>query len=75
MDLSDIGRAIAEGQIDFVRFEQSDTHGIARSKLVPARHVARFAEEGLNVLLGQLGFDAQAGVAPGTGYLEELGFP
>jgi glutamine synthetase len=75
MDLSDLGRAIAEGRIDFVRFEQSDTHGIARSKLVPARHVARFAEEGLNVLLGQLGFDAQAGVAPGTGYLEELGFP
>jgi glutamine synthetase len=75
MDLSDIGRAVAEGQIEFVRFEQSDTHGIARSKLVPARHVARFAEDGLNFLLGQLGLDAQAGVAPGTGYLEELGFP
>ena len=26
-------------------------------------------------MLGQLGFDAQAAVAPGTGYLEELGFP
>ena len=75
MDLADIGRSIAEGQIEFVRFEQSDTHGIARSKLVPARHVARFAEDGLNFLLGQLGFDAQAGVAPGTGYLEDLGFP
>jgi glutamine synthetase len=75
MDLADIGRALAEGQIEFVRFEQSDTHGIARSKLVPARHVARFAEDGLNFLLGQLGFDAQAGVAPSTGYLEELGFP
>jgi glutamine synthetase len=75
MDLADIGRAIAEGQIEFVRFEQSDIHGIARSKLIPAHHVARFAEDGLNFLLGQLGFDAQAGVAPGTGYLEELGFP
>jgi glutamine synthetase len=75
MDLADIGRALAEGQIEFVRFEQSDTHGIARSKLVPTRHVARFAEDGLNFLLGQLGFDAQASVAPGTGYLEELGFP
>src|SRR5262249_24995834 len=75
MDLADIGRAIAEGQIEFVRFEQSDTHGIARSKLIPARHVARFAEDGLNFLLGHLGFDAQAGVAMGTGYLEDLGFP
>jgi glutamine synthetase len=75
MELSDISRAIAEQRIEFVRFEQSDTHGISRSKIVPARHVERFARDGLNFLLGQLGFDAQAGVAPGTGYLEELGFP
>ena len=75
MDLADISRAIAEQRIEFVRFEQSDTHGISRSKIVPARHVARFAEEGLNFLLGQLGLDVQAGVAPGSGYLEELGFP
>src|SRR5215510_15954727 len=75
MELSDISRLIAEQRIEFVRFEQSDTHGISRSKIVPARHVARFAEDGLNFLLGQLGFDVQAGVAPGTGYLEELGFP
>lgn len=61
--------------IDFVRFEQSDTHGISRSKTVPVRHFRHFAEHGLNFLLGQLGFDVQAQVAPGTGYLEELGFP
>jgi len=64
----------AEG-VEFVRFEQSDTHGISRSKTIPVGHVRDFAEGGLNFLLGQLGFDAQAGVAPGTGYLEELGFP
>ncbi len=67
-------RLTADG-IEFVRFEQTDTHGISRSKTVPARHFGEFAERGLNFLLGQLGFDAQAGVAPGTGYLEELGFP
>jgi glutamine synthetase len=61
--------------IEFVRFEQSDTHGISRSKTIPTSHVRNFAEQGLNFLLGQLGFDVQAGVAPGTGYLEELGFP
>src|SRR6185503_2759390 len=75
VNLTDISRAIGEGQIEFIRFEQTDTHGISRSKLVPARHMERFAQDGLNFLLGQLGFDAQAGVAPGTGYLEELGFP
>jgi glutamine synthetase len=75
VNLTDISRAIGEGQIEFIRFEQTDTHGISRSKLVPARHMERFAQDGLNFLLGQLGFDAQAGVAPGTGYLEERGFP
>jgi glutamine synthetase len=75
MELTDMLRAITEGNIEFVRFEQTDTHGISRSKLIPAPHVERYAHEGLNFLLGQLGFDAQAGVAPGTGYLEELGFP
>src|SRR5215510_8629034 len=75
MDLTDMIRAVTEGKVEFVRFEQTDTHGISRSKLIPDRHVERYAKQGLNFLLGQLGFDAQAGVAPGTGYLEELGFP
>src|SRR5215212_8766507 len=75
MDLADINRTITEKQIEFVRFVQTDTHGISRSKLVPVQHMERFAHDGLNFLLGQLGFDAQAGVAPGTGYLEEMGFP
>src|SRR5215470_6580532 len=61
--------------IEFVRFEQSDTHGTSRSKTVPTRHLPHFGGSGLNFLLGQLGFDVQSGVAPGTGYLEERGFP
>jgi glutamine synthetase len=73
--LAALERQIAAGGVEFVRFEQSDTHGISRSKTIPTPHVRDFAEDGLNFLLGQLGFDAQAGVAPGTGYLEELGFP
>jgi glutamine synthetase len=66
---------MASDGVEFVRFEQSDTHGISRSKTIPVPHVRDFAGKGLNFLLGQLGFDVQAGVAPGTGYLEELGFP
>ncbi len=73
--ITSLERTLRSDGIDFVRFEQSDTHGIARSKTIPTRHVREFAERGLNFLLGQLGFDAQAGVAPGTGYLEERGFP
>jgi glutamine synthetase len=61
--------------VDFVRFEQTDTHGISRAKTIPLRHVRHFATSGLNFLLGHLGFDQQSGVAMGTGYLEDRGFP
>ncbi len=73
--LAAIEKQMASDGVEFVRFEQSDTHGISRSKTIPVGHVRDFTEDGLNFLLGQLGFDAQAWVAPGTGYLEELGFP
>jgi glutamine synthetase len=75
MELEEVLSRIAEDRVEFVRFEQTDLHGISRSKTIPAKHVESFARDGLNFLLGQLGFDAQAGVAPGTGYLEDRGFP
>src|SRR5574341_378632 len=73
--LANLEKQMAIDGVEFVRFEKRDTHGISRSKTIPVSHVRDFAEDGLNFLLGQLGFDVQAGVAPGTGYLEELGFP
>ncbi len=73
--LQAIQHQLDEADIEFVRFEQTDTHGISRSKTVPTRHFQRFASSGLNFLLGQLGFDVQGGVAMGSGYLEDLGFP
>ena len=72
--LDALERRIAADKVDFVRFEQSDTHGIARSKIVPARHVRHFAESGLNFWLGLLGVDAEFGFPPGTGYSEEVGY-
>jgi glutamine synthetase len=73
--LESIQQQLAADGVEFVRFEQSDTHGTSRSKTVPTRHLTHFGNSGLNFLLGQLGFDVQSGVAPGTGYLEERGFP
>src|SRR5262245_10988372 len=75
MELEEVLSRIAEDRVEFVRFEQTDLHGISRSKTIPAKHVESFARNGLNFLLGQLGFDEQAGVAPGTGYLVDRGFP
>ncbi len=73
--ITTLEKSIQADEVEFIRFEQTDTHGISRSKTVPARHFRHFASHGLNFLLGQLGFDVQAGVAPNTGYLEERGFP
>jgi glutamine synthetase len=75
MDLTEIQKLLRDKGVEFIRFEQTDTHGISRSKTIPVKHFEYFANNGLNFLLGQLGFDAQAFVAAGTGYLEELGFP
>jgi glutamine synthetase len=75
VDIAALEKRIQADDINFLRFEQTDTHGISRSKTIPSRHFTHFAAKGLNFLLGQLGFDVQAGVAPNTGYLEERGFP
>jgi glutamine synthetase len=73
--LTALERRLAADKVEFVRFEQSDTHGISRSKTIPTGHVRGFAGIGLNFPLGQLGFTVQADLAPNTGYLEELGIP
>ena len=65
---------LEHGGYEYVRFEQSDLHGLSRSKTVPARHFRRYAEQGLNFFGGLLGLDLQGGVAPGTGYMEERNF-
>src|SRR6266511_2579115 len=61
MELEEVLSRIAEDRVEFVRFEQTDLHGISRSKTIPAKHVESFARGGLNFLLGQLGCDALAG--------------
>lgn len=55
-----------------MRLEMSDTHGIARSKLVPAEQLSAYWDSGLNMYGGTLGLDVQSDVVPGTGYGEEI---
>lgn len=74
MTIEDGSRFLEEGGYDYVRFEQTDLHGMSRSKTVPTRHFADFAQHGLNFFGGLLGLDVQAGVAPGTGYMDERSF-
>jgi glutamine synthetase len=72
--IEEVEAHLASERLDYVRFEQPDLHGLSRGKTVPAGHFRHYAEHGLNFLGGLLGLDAQGGVAPGTGYLEERNF-
>lgn len=74
MTVEDGVRFLEDGGYDYIRFEQTDLHGLSRSKTVPARHFSQFAEHGLNFFGGLLGLDLQGGVAPGTGYMDERNF-
>lgn len=74
MDVAEAEEFLESGEYRYVRFEQSDLHGMSRSKTVPVRHFRRFAEGGLNFFGGVLGLDLQAGVALGTGYMDERNF-
>src|SRR5437588_1765756 len=74
MELHEAETFLTDGEYQFVRFEQTDLHGLSRSKTVPVRHFRQFAEKGLNFFGGLLGLDLQSGVAPGTGYMDERQF-
>jgi hypothetical protein len=65
--VSELVQCLIEHGIEFIRFEQTDTHGISRCKTVPVKHFEYLAKRGLNFLLGHLGFDAQGQVA-GVGF-------
>jgi glutamine synthetase len=75
IDFSDIQALIHDRSIQFIRFEQSDTHGLSRSKTVPVRHAESYLQQGINFPLPPLGQDVQGFPASNTGYIEELGFP
>lgn len=74
MNLDEAVSFLEDGAYEYVRFAQTDLHGMDRSKTVPVRHFRHFAEEGLNFFGGLLGLDLQGGVAPGTGYMDERRF-
>lgn len=73
MNLNEADTFLDDGY-DYVRFVQTDLHGMSRSKTVPVDQFRRFAEDGLNFFGGLLGLDIQAGVAMGTGYMDERRF-
>jgi glutamine synthetase len=74
LDIDAAEQFLTEHGYDYVRFEQTDLHGLTRAKTVPVPHFRQFAEEGLNFFGGLLGLDPQSGVALDTGYMAERNF-
>jgi glutamine synthetase len=72
--LYSIKKTIRDHDIQFVRFEQADLHGVSRSKTVPVGCFTDYVENGLNFYGGLLGLDIQSMVPTGTGYAEEVAF-
>lgn len=60
--------------VEFVRFELPDMHGISRSKLIPIAKCGGYAEDGLNMYGGAAVLDTRSDVVPGTLYNEEIGY-
>ncbi|HEY9735508.1 MAG TPA: glutamine synthetase family protein [Trichocoleus sp.] len=57
--------------VEYVRFEMSDLHGVSRLKVVPIDKVEGYARKGLNFYGGTLGLDTASMVVPGSGLHEE----
>lgn len=72
--LDSIKKSIRDHEIQFIRFEQADLHGVSRSKTVPVGCFLDYVENGLNFYGGLLGLDIQSMVPSGTGYAEEVAF-
>ena len=69
-----IKKSIRDHNIQFVRFEQADLHGVSRSKTVPVNSFMDYLDNGLNFYGGLLGLDIQSRVPTGTGYAEEVSY-
>lgn len=72
--IDSIKKSIRDHDIQFVRFEQADLHGVSRSKTVPVNSFMDYLDNGLNFYGGLLGLDIQSMVPTGTGYAEEVSY-
>ncbi len=57
---------LREHNIEYLRFELPDMHGLSRSKTVPADKVESYARRGLNFYGGVLGLDTSSNVVPAS---------
>lgn len=72
MELKEIKEKIEAANIDSLRIDFPDLHGICRSKLVPASRLEAVLEEGCNHVTATYAVDMANDVAMGTGLGDEI---
>ncbi|XP_072029980.1 lengsin-like [Amphiura filiformis] len=72
--LDQVLQKMATDDVHLVRWEQSDTYGIARSKTIRAVHFRERTNDGFPYYIGMVGIDPQFSLVHNTGYHEELGY-
>ena len=72
MDVKEIKEKIKAANIDSLRIDFPDLHGICRSKLVPARRLEEVLEEGCNHVTATYAIDFANDIAMGTGLGDEI---
>jgi glutamine synthetase len=74
MDLKEIKEKMKAADIDTLRIDFPDMHGIARGKIVPAKRLEAVLEEGINCAKPTFSLDLSYNIPPGTGTAEEVDY-
>lgn len=69
-----VQREIRKKLTEFIRLEFGDIYGVARSKIVPARHFKQKAESGICLPLADLLRDPQGTLVYGNKFTDGIGF-
>ena len=72
MDVKEIQEKIKAANIDSLRIDFPDLHGICRSKLVPAGRLEEVIEEGCNHVTATYAVDLANDIAMGAGVCDEI---
>lgn len=74
MDVKEIRQIIEAAQIDTLRIDFSDMHGVNRGKIVPVRRLEEVLEEGIACAKPTFSLDLSYNIPPGTGTAEEVNY-
>lgn len=74
MDKQEIKKQIKESDIDTLRIDFADLHGVTRSKIIPASRLEAILEEGINCAQPTFSLDLAYNIPPGTGTAEAVNY-